>query len=219
MKFQTPKNISSSKTNNYISPKIKFITNNSNNHTVISTSRINRDETILIESPCATLYGEPDIDRGLQTIQKYMLLENEPFIQSLYPRSNISNYPRTKMIKQIHKIIASLPDKHNKLRAFFETYAKNEIEFYYAKYLFNAFEGYSYGPLTLPLLAKFNHSCKSNINFKFDVSRGVMIVQSTREILPGEELFNSYLYNKTIPNHREYLREHYGFLCDCNYNK
>ena len=216
MKFQTPKKLSSSNTNNYISPKIKFITNNSNNHTVICTSRINKDETILIESPYATLYGEPDIDRGLQTIQKYMLLANEPFIQSLYPRNNNSfTYPRTHMIKQIHKIIASLPDKHNKLCVFFETYTKTEIEFYYAKYLFNAFEGYSYGPLTLPLLAKFNHSCKSNINFKFDVSRGVMIVQSTREILPGEELFNSYLYNKIIPNHREYLLEHYGFSCNC----
>jgi hypothetical protein len=216
MKFQTPKNISSSNTNTYISPKIKFITNNTNNHTVICTSRIQKNETILIESPYVTLYGEPDIDRGLQTIQKYMLLANHDEIQTLYPRSNISNYPKTKMIKQIHKIITSLPNKYNKLRSFFDTYTKKEIEFYYAKYLFNAFEGYTYGPLTLPLLAKFNHSCNSNINFKFDVSRGVMIVQSTKEILPGEELFNSYLYNKTIPNHPEYLREHYGFSCNCS---
>jgi len=217
MKFQIPANISSSNTNNFISPKIKFISTNKNNHTVISTARIKTNEIILIETPCATLYGELDIDRGLQTIQKYMLLADHPGIQSLYPRENNSKtFPRTLMIKQIHKIITTLPDKHSKLRNFFSNYTKAEIEFYYAKYLFNAFEGYSYGPLTLPLLAKFNHSCDSNITFQFDVYEGVMIVRTMREILPNEELFNSYLYNKTIPNHRDYLLEHYGFCFSCN---
>jgi hypothetical protein len=216
MKFQTPQNISSSNTNNFISPKIKFISTNTNNHTVISTARIKTNEIILIETPCTTLYGELDIDRGLQTIQKYMLLADHPGIQSLYPRENNSNtFPRTPMIKQIHKIITTLPNKYNKLHTFFSKYNKTEIEFYYAKYLFNAFEGYSYGPLTLPLLAKFNHSCDSNVTFQFDVSRGVMIVRATQEILPNQELFNSYLYNKTIPNHWDYLLEHYGFSCNC----
>jgi hypothetical protein len=216
MKFQTPQNFLSSNFNDFISPKIKFISTNTNNHTVISTSRIKVNEIILIETPCATLYGEPDIDRGLQTIHKYMLLADHPGIQSLYPRENNSNtYPRTQMIKQIHKIINALPDKHNKFRIFFSKYTRNEIEFYYAKYLFNAFEGYSYGPLTLPLLAKFNHSCDSNVTFQFDASRGVMIVKAIKEILPNQELFNSYLYNKTIPNHQDYLLEHYGFSCSC----
>lgn len=218
MKFQTPKNVSSSNTKNFISPKIKIITTTSNNHTVICTSKLHANETILIEYPITPLYGDVEIDRGLQTIQKYMLQEAfHTGIASLYPRiTDLTTYPHTTMIKQVHKIINSLSSKHKKLYEFFSKYSKTEIEFYYAKYIFNAFEGYSYGPLTLPLLAKFNHSCSnSNITFTFDASSGTMIAKTTREIKPNEELFNSYLYNKKIANHKDYLLEHYGFCCDC----
>lgn len=221
MIFQIPKNISSSRTENFISSKIKIITTNTNNHTVICKYKIPANEIILIESPCVTLYGENDIDRGLQIIQKYMLLRDNPDIKSLYPRNtDFHTFNRTKMIKQIHKIIDNLPNKHKKLKDFFSKYTKIEIEFYYAKYIFNAFEGFSYGPLTLPLLAKFNHSCNSNIIFNFDSNKGVMIARTTKDIFPGQELFNSYLYNKTITNHREYLLEHYGFIhnCSCKFN-
>jgi hypothetical protein len=227
MKFQTPYNasISSSSSSslrnpeNFISSKIKFATNQDNYHKVISITKIPKNEIILVELPCATLYGEPNIDRGLQTLQKYLLLgtQNHIGITTLYPRDkDIYTFPRTTLIKQIHKIIKNIPDKHHKLREFFNQYTKTEIEFYYAKYIFNAFEGFEYGPLTLPYLAKFNHSCNSNIIFNFDKTNGTMIVKTTKNIQPGEELFNSYLFNKTIPNHKEYLYEHYGFTSDCN---
>jgi hypothetical protein len=65
------------------------------------------------------------------------------------------------------------------------------IEFYYAIYIYNAFEGFQYGPLTLPILAKFNHSCKkNNIEFKFDTSKGCMIVSTTCNVKKDDELFN-----------------------------
>jgi hypothetical protein len=220
MRFLTPCNCSNSG-NNFISSKIQFTTNIANGYqSVISTARIPANETILIEYPCATLYGEFDIDRGLQTIMKYIILaeQNHPGIKNLYPRDNdIYTFPRTTMIKQIHKIIKSIPTNQKKIKSFFEKYTKTELEFYYAKYIFNAFEGFDYGPLTLPYLAKFNHSCNNNIIFKFDTDSGTMIVKTTRKIDRGEELFNSYLFNKKITNHKEYLYEHYGFISNCRH--
>ena len=232
MKFNTPCNYYSKNQQNFISSKIQFCTNPGNNYkSVRSVSRIPKNEVILIEYPCATLYGEEDIDRGLQTIQKYFILaeQNNPGIVNLYPRiEDIYIFPRTPLIKQIHKIInnivktvqnaktniTSKPVPH-KLQDFFSKYTKTELEFYYAKYIFNAFEGFAYGPLTLPYLAKFNHSCNSNIEFTFDKKIGTMTAITTKVIESGQELFISYLCNKTIPNHREYLLEHYGFSVEC----
>ena len=226
MKFNTPCNYYSKNQQNFISSKIQIYTNPENNYqSVRSVSRIPKNEVILIEYPCATLYGEEDIDRGLQSIQKYFILaeQNHPGITTLYPRmEDIYTFPRTPLIKQIHKIIKTLQNtKKNtpatqKLLNFFSKYTKTELEFYYAKYIFNAFEGFSYGSLTLPYLSKFNHSCNSNIAFTFDKQSGAMIVRTTQVIEPNQELFNSYLFNKTIPNHRKYLLEHYGFVVKCN---
>jgi len=187
MKFNTPCKYSKNQ-QNFISSKIQFCTNPGNNYQFVrSVSRIPKNEVILIEYPCATLYGEEEIDRGLQTIQKYFILaegeKNHQGITTLYPRiEDIYTYPRTPLIKQIHKIINNIVKtlqntKKNtpaiqKLLDFFSKYTKTEIEFYYAKYIFNAFEGFSYGPLTLPYLAKFNHSCNSNIAFTFDKQSG-----------------------------------------------
>lgn len=230
MKFNIPCNYSHNQ-QNFISSKIQICTNPQNNYQFVqSVSRIPKNEVILIEYPCATLYGEEDIDRGLQSIQKYFILgeQNHSGIATLYPRvEDIYTFSRTPLIKQIHKIIKNIAKNVNytktnipalqKLQEFFSKYTKTELEFYYAKYIFNAFEGFSYGPLTLPYLAKFNHSCNNNIVFTFDKQSGAMVVRTTQVIEPGQELFNSYLCNKTIPNHRKYLLEHYGFVvkCDC----
>ena len=265
MKFNTPCNYCTKNQQNFISSKIKICTNLETDYqSVQSVSRIPKNEVILIEYPCATLYGEEDIDRGLQTIQKYFILaeQNHPGIATLYPRKTrmhsglreefalksnprktkihfglreefalkhnprneyIYTFPRTPLIKQIHKIVKTLQNTKTKantpamqkLGVFFSKYTKTELEFYYAKYIYNAFEGFSYGPLTLPYLAKFNHSCNSNIAFTFDKNSGAMMVRTTQVIEPGQELFNSYLCNKTIPNHRQYLFEHYGFVVEC----
>jgi hypothetical protein len=205
MKFLIP----NSKPNEFVSNKIQFI-NNNDYHKVITIENIKENEIILIEYPKINLFGEEEIDKGLQLTKKYIEMKES----ELFPR-NINNFPKTKLIKNVHKIIKNC-DK--KLQIFFEKYSKKEIEFYYAKYIFNAFEGWNYGPLTLPLTAKFNHSCNnSNIIFNFNNKNGTMIIKATKNIKKGTEIFDSYLMNKTFTNinHKDYLYEHYGFYCDC----
>ena len=206
MKFLAP--ITSKSKSDYISEKIEIKTVKSDYRSVFALENIQKDEIILVEYPKINLFGDEEIDKGLQVIKKYIeYKENE-----LFPR-NINNFPRTSIIKNVHKIIKNT-DK--KLQSFFNFYTKLEIEFYYAKYIFNAFEGFKYGPLTLPMIAKFNHSCTPNIIFNFDTKTGYMVVKATRNIKKGEELFNSYLNNKNLKNnHMEYLYEHYGFNCEC----
>lgn len=200
MKFFTP----ICKSNTFTSDKISFL-NSCEYHKVIANNNIKKGEILLIEYPEINLFGENEIDKGLQLTKKYIELnENE-----LYPRNN--NFPRTNMIKNVHKIIKNT-DK--KLKDFFSNYSKDEIEMYYAKYIFNAFEGLKYGPLTLPLTAKFNHSCNPNIEFNFNGENGTMIVTSIKNIKKGTEIYDSYLVNKNLKNHNEYLYEHYGFICN-----
>jgi hypothetical protein len=191
-------------------------------YAVKALTNIKKDEIILLEYPECTLYGEVEIDRGLQVVKKYIEYMNTEYIKELYPRDFVTFKPNT-IIKNIHKIIKHLDteQKHNvqvtSIIVFFKQYSKQLIEFYYAKYIYNAFEGFHYGPLTLPMLAKFNHSCKNNnIIFKFDSEKGCMIVKTTCDIKKGDELFNSYLYNKNIENHKAYILEHYNFDCGCN---
>jgi hypothetical protein len=204
MKFLLP----SSKPNEYISHKIEFI-NTGEYHKVIANENIKQDEIILIEYPKINLFGEEEIDKGLQLTKKYIEMNES----ELYPR-DINNFPKTKLIKNIHKIIKNA-DK--KLQKFFEKYSKIEIEFYYAKYIFNAFEGWQYGPITLQLTAKFNHSCNPNVEFNFNNKNGTMVVKTIKNIKKGSEIFDSYLINKTISktSHKEYLYNHYGFYCQC----
>ena len=206
MKFLCP----ISKSKEFISSKIKFITNDSY-HKVMAIENIKEGEIILIEYPKINLFGEEELDKGLQLTKKYIELNES----TLYPRYiDTDNFPKTNLIKNVHKIIKN-SDK--KLQTFFQKYTKREIEFYYAKYIFNAFEGWNYGPLTLPLTAKFNHSCDSNIIFNFDKTTGTMIVKTTKFIKKGSEIFDSYLINKDITTalHKEYLFNHYGFYCNC----
>lgn len=193
-------------------------------YSVKATTNIGKDEIILVEYPKCTLYGDLDIDRGLQVIRKYIEHMDTNYIKELYPR-DFTSFKPNQLIKNIHKIIKCLDTdkKHNTsihthtLVDFFKQYSKKIIEFYYAKYIFNAFEGFQYGPLTLPILAKFNHSCQnSNIKFNFDVHKGCMIVKATLNIKKGDELFNSYLYNKHFTDHKKYILDHYNFNCDCN---
>jgi hypothetical protein len=218
MKFNIPCNYYKTH-QNFISSKIQFCTNLKNDYQSVNCiSRIPKNEVILIEYPCVNLYEEKDVDRGLQIIKKYFILaeQNNINIAALYPRvKDIYTFPRTPLIKQIHKIIKNISD-NQKLYSFFSKYTKTELEFYYAKYIFNAFEGLTYGPLTLHYLSKFNHSCNNNIAFTFDINTGAMVVRTIKVIEPNEELFISYLLNKTIPNHKQYLLEHYGFIAECN---
>ncbi len=202
MKFYSPLN----KSDNFISDKISFIKKDEY-HKVIANNNIQKGEILLIEYPTINLFGENEIDKGLQLTKKYIELNES----ELYPR-DINNFPRTNMIKNVHKIIKNT-DK--KLRDFFSKYSKDIIEFYYAKYIFNAFEGWKYGPLTLPMVAKFNHSCTPNIEFNFNQQNGTMVVKAIKNIKKGYEIYDSYLVNKDLTNHDKYLYEHYGFVCGC----
>lgn len=200
------------KIQNYISDKIKIIKTN-NYHKVISEQDINKDELLIIEFPEFNLFGEKNIDRTLQTIQLYLMNKTNKYIKDLYPRTY--DYKKTEMINSIHKLIKSIKNISNDIYTFFQTYSKEEIELYFAKYLYNAFEGYDFGPLTLPKIAKLNHSCKPNVRFSFNKNNGCMYVYATRDINRGNEICDSYLENKQIKDHKIYLEQHYGFICNC----
>ena len=171
-------------------------------HKVISKAYIKKGELLLIEYPKINLFGEKEIDKALQIMKIY----NDTSEFELYPRNN--DFYKSQMIKNIHKIISNT---NIKLQNYFNKLTKSQIEKLYAKYLYNTIEGWEYGPLTLPLTAKFNHSCAPNIEYKFDKESGTMKVFTLKNIKPNSELFDSYLSNKSIDNHSEYLFEHYGF--------
>ena len=204
VKFLCPAKIDTCKNTDYISDKI-FFCNISGYHFIKSNNLIKKGEVIIKEYPNINLFGDIEIDKGLQIIRKYIETDEK----ELYPRDY--NYKKTEMIKNVHKIIKN----NSKLSVFFSNYTKEKIELYYAKYIYNSFDGFNYGPLTLPKTAKLNHSCSPNVEFIFDKHTGQMTTIAKRDILKNEELYISYLTNKKIPNHKEYLLEHYGFCCEC----
>jgi hypothetical protein len=209
MIYKYPKNLSYK---NYISEKIQFHNQNDYNK-VVSNQNIKKDEILIIESSQFNLFGF-DLDfRELNILKKYIENKNNPDIINLYPRNY--NYVKTDLIKSVHKIIKSIRNSDKNLYNFLIDFSKEELELYFAKYIFNGFEGYEYGPLTLPNIAKLNHSCNPNVRFNFNKNDGCMYVKSIRNIKKGEEIFDSYLENKQITNHKIYLKEHYGFVCEC----
>ena len=215
--FNNPKsnpkiNVTDIQTTNSISDKIKII-KTKDYHKIQSIQNINKNDLLIIEYPEFNLFGEKKIDRTLQMIQLYLTNKNNKNIIDLYPRTY--DYIKTKMIKSIHNLIKSIENIDIKLYMFFQKYSREEIEFYFAKYLYNAFEGNNYGPLTLPIIAKINHSCNPNVRFTFNRDNGSMYVYANRNINKNEEIYDSYLENKKIKNHKIYLQEHYGFSCDC----
>ena len=196
---------------NYISDKIKFINSNDYNK-VIAINNINKDELLIIENSDINLFGESTDNRELKIVKKYIENKDKFFIKNLYPRSQI--YKKTEMIKSIHNMIKNIKSDKN-LYNYFQSISKEEIEFYFAKYLYNAFEGNEFGPITLPKIAKINHSCNPNVFFTFDKTNGCMYLKAKCMIRKNEEIFDSYLENKKIKNHKSYLEMHYGFSCDC----
>lgn len=196
----------------FISNKIKFI--NLNDYTkAIAIDDIKKDEILIIEYSKINLFEENQNNREIKILKKYLENKNNIDIVNLYPRNY--NFIKTDMINSIHSLIKSIKNIDNKLYLFLMNHKKEDLEFYFAKYIFNAFEGHNFGPLTLPNIAKLNHSCKPNVKFTFNKNNKYMYVKSIRHIKKGEEIFDSYLENKKIKNHKIYLHEHYGFTCDC----
>ena len=208
----TNTNITNTNMINFISNKIQII-KTKDYHKIQSIQNINKNDLLIIEYPEFNLFGEKNIDRTLQMIQLYLINKNNKNIIDIYPRTY--NYKKTEMIKCIHNLIKSIKNIDLKLYNFFQIYSKEEIEFYFAKYLYNAFEGNNYGPLTLPIIAKINHSCNPNVRFTFNKDNGCMYVYANRNINKYEEIYDSYIENKKIKDHKIYLQEHYGFSCDC----
>jgi hypothetical protein len=190
----------------FISDKIKINSNiDIDYYKIIAIKDIKKNDELIIEYCKYNLFGMEVVNRDIQILKLYLENIDDPIIKELYPRTN--NYIKTKLITRIHKIIKSY--------SYFNKFDKDMIKLSIAKYIFNAFEGYDYGPLTLPIIAKINHSCKPNVKFRFNRDTGSMHLFAIRDIKKDEEIFVSYLENKKIKSHKEYLQEHYGFICKC----
>ena len=195
----------SKKEMNFISDKISIISNE-DYYKIISNKNITNKELLIIEYPDINLFGLENINREEQILQLYLKNKDNQLILDLYPRS--TSYTLTSLIKKmVHGI--------NINKSINKNINKNIVELFAAKYIFNAFEGNDYGPLTLPIIAKTNHSCKPNARFRFNRETGSMHLFAIRDIKKNEEIYVSYLENKKIDNHRLYLQEHYGFICNC----
>jgi hypothetical protein len=206
MYFKQPLNKVSDTKQLYISPKIIIDKTNKNNK-VVALQNIKDGEILIEEYPLINLFGDKIDDRDVLFLKKLILSsENE-----LYPR-DIKDFQRTRMTK---KIFEKINNTNKSIQKFFENYDSNYIEHFYAKHLFNSFEGYEYGPLYLPNIAKLNHSCSPNTKFVFNKDTGVMKLFATRNINKNEEITDSYITNKKIEDHKEYLHDHYGFTCKC----
>lgn len=69
-------------------------------------------------------------------------------------------------------------------------------------------------PTILSYGAMMNHSCKPNIYFY--EKNNAMYFKTLCDIKKGNELKISYLRNKTNTSTKEYLLNHYNFICnDC----
>jgi len=211
MKFRIHR---SNVTSDFISSKLSLVTNNINNNKVIAKSNIFKDELLIIEYPSINLFGECVNNRELKTLKKYIENKHLQSIIDLYPRDY--SYTKTSLVKSIQKLIKNVKSTDYNLFCYFHQFSSDELEFYFAKYIYNAFEGNDFGPLTLPFIAKLNHSCNPNVKFIFNKLNGSMYVYSVKNINKGEEIFDSYLENKTIFNHKDYLSNHYGFVCSCD---
>ena len=193
----------------YVSDKV-HIDRKTNNNKVIANDNIKIGEVLIREYPKINLFGEKVEDRDVSFIKKLILSEEN----ELFPR-DLKQFKRTRMSRKIFDKINSLGKINSSDKKFFERYDDLTIEYYYEKHLFNSFEGYDYGPLYLPTIAKVNHSCDPETKFIFNRENGSMSLIAIKNIRKNTEITASYLSNKNITNHPEYLVDHYGFSCNC----
>jgi hypothetical protein len=91
---------------------------------------------------------------------------------------------------------------------------RDRAHLYYTKYKRNNF-GFGDNPGFLFYGTKMNHSCDPNIHYEKDCDH--MVFRATRNIQPGEELFDSYINSSMSKSDRQQeLLRRYGFQCTCN---
>ena len=91
---------------------------------------------------------------------------------------------------------------------------RERAHLYYTKYKRNNF-GFGDQPGFLFYGTKMNHSCNPNVHYERDGDH--MVFRATRDIQPGEELFDSYINSNMSRNDRQQeLLRRYGFQCMCD---
>ncbi|KAI9058449.1 SET domain-containing protein [Trametes sanguinea] len=82
----------------------------------------------------------------------------------------------------------------------------------------NAVSAGSRGVGIFPRMARLNHGCSRafNVVYTWREDEGALVVHALKPVRAGEELLTTYTDTKR-PRHvrREFLREHYGFECQC----
>jgi len=179
---------------------------------VIATSYIPKNTIIVQEEPIYNIFGEHNNNRTIQILYE-MCKQKDNRIDMLYPREYIEisrtnpyNFHTINIMKDIKKY----NDKN--ISSYLLSIDSKQLEIYYYKYLFNAFDMYN-SPTILFIGAKFNHSCTPNITFH--EKDNVMIFQTNQCIEKGTELMISYLRNTTNIYTQTYLSNHYNFRCRC----
>ena len=70
-----------------------------------------------------------------------------------------------------------------------------------------------------PKLSRFNHSCVPSAEFRWNAGLNRQEIRAIRDIVPGEEITLCYFTVEIMvlskSDRQEYLRDHYGFTCDC----
>lgn len=178
---------------------------------IIAKNDIKKDTIVIKEIPLYHLFGKIKYDRMLQFLH-VMITTNDSKIDALYPRQNIepldkNNPYNINLIKYIKEA------NYDKIKD--DLLLSKNLNKYYYKYLFNAFEMYN-SPVLLFIGAMMNHSCQPNI--KFYEKNNAMYFEALTDIKKGDELTYSYLRNSGVTTDKDkkmYLIQHYNFKCQC----
>jgi hypothetical protein len=142
---------------------------------------------------------------------------SKKFFNSLLPNSPNNFMHHKKFIFKTLENLSNMKNKYaNKIYHFFiNNFTEDEIILMCAKYICNAFDFGTEGPIILSTGTLLNHSCNPNVTFKKE--NGFMVFKTCRNIKAGEELCDNYI-NVTLPitERKSMLKKRYGFECECS---
>lgn len=196
----------------YLNPKIKIDQFDGKGRGFISIDTIEKGEVLLVEKPDIFLekYKQSPLYEILYQILDYNQLEK---FNDLVPHQ--INTIETKFINELNMI--SNKKIKNKLSKF-DDYT---LSLLIRKYLQNAFNMDNTKKTIKPCILNygviFNHSCKPNVEFKFDNKNLQMIFFSNKKIGKKSELFDNYIdINLEFNKRQEILLHQYNFVCKCD---